>query len=229
VRLGLLICYDIRFPEVSRALALLEGCDVLLHPSAFPKDQTYASWPLFVVTRAIENQVYVLSLSRAGAHFGGSLLCPPWPSLSPQALASLGAPGTLAVTQTGALDMRDDEAKPIVRLADGEGVLHLSVDTIYLQRVRRQYPYRMDAHAALRVTFDPSLTAPGCKSSECVSKGEAPPATLLQAPAMVQGSKPVFASSRMPLALAGLALCGIAAGCYWLNLRSRNHQLTSSR
>lgn len=58
------ICYDVRFPLLARRLAQA-GVHVLLHPSAFPKDNTYASWHPFVMTRALENQVQSLLTLRA--------------------------------------------------------------------------------------------------------------------------------------------------------------------
>ncbi len=77
-RVGLEICYDFRFPELSRTLALDHGCDVILHPSAFSDDGTMESWHWFARTRAMENQVYFPSLNRAGPGRGRSILCPPW-------------------------------------------------------------------------------------------------------------------------------------------------------
>lgn len=79
-RLGVLICYDVRFPEVWSALARSHGVDAILHPSCFPNDGSFATWHSFVITRAVENQLYVLSLSRAHPHFGNSIAvgpCPP--------------------------------------------------------------------------------------------------------------------------------------------------------
>lgn len=61
---GLAICYDIRFPEVSRSLALA-GIEVLAHCSAFPFPRL-SHWRTLVRARAIENQVYVLSANRVG-------------------------------------------------------------------------------------------------------------------------------------------------------------------
>lgn len=55
--LGVLICADMRYTELCRELAIGRGCDVLLHPTAFARDVTFASWPSFVECRALENQV----------------------------------------------------------------------------------------------------------------------------------------------------------------------------
>lgn len=78
IRVAPLICYDIRFPELSRTLCVHHGVDLLLHCSAYMRDTSYYSWHAFVLTRALENQVHVLSLNRAGSEFGRSLFCPPW-------------------------------------------------------------------------------------------------------------------------------------------------------
>lgn len=75
-RVGVVICYDLRFPELARRLAA-EGAELILHPVAFTRDFSFASWHAFVTTRAMENQCYWLSLNRAGAEWGHSLLCPP--------------------------------------------------------------------------------------------------------------------------------------------------------
>lgn len=77
IRLGVIICYDMRFPELCRQLALEEEVDVILHAVAMERDDTFRSWPSFVVTRALENEVYMLSVNYAGDSFGGSLFCPP--------------------------------------------------------------------------------------------------------------------------------------------------------
>lgn len=78
VRIAPIICYDIRIPELCRTLALDNGVGFILHSGAYFRDESFASWPAFAVTRAMENQVYLLSLNRAGADYGGSMFCPPW-------------------------------------------------------------------------------------------------------------------------------------------------------
>ena len=73
-----IICYDIRFPELCRTLAVDHRVDLILHCSAFARDESFESWHAFVTARAMENQLYMLGLSRAGDTWGGSLLCGPW-------------------------------------------------------------------------------------------------------------------------------------------------------
>jgi nitrilase len=73
-----IICYDIRIPELSRTLALTHNVDCILHCGAYFRDESFATWHAFVTTRAMENQLYMLSLNRAGAQYGASVFCPPW-------------------------------------------------------------------------------------------------------------------------------------------------------
>ena len=73
-----LICYDIRIPEMSRALVLEHNADLLLHCGAYFRDESFATWHNFATARAMENQVYLLSLNRAGKNYGSSLFCSPW-------------------------------------------------------------------------------------------------------------------------------------------------------
>lgn len=75
-KVGVMICYDLRFPELARRL-VEEGVELVLHPVAFTRDFSFASWHAFVTTRAMENQVYWLSLNRSGEQWGHSLFCPP--------------------------------------------------------------------------------------------------------------------------------------------------------
>ena len=73
-----IICYDIRFPELARTLVLKHGVDVILHCGAYFRDASFPTWHAFATTRAIENQVFFLSLNRAGQDYGNSLFCYPW-------------------------------------------------------------------------------------------------------------------------------------------------------
>ncbi len=69
IKVGLQICYDVRFPELSRLLAE-KGAEILLLPAAFP-DPRGAQWDNLVMARAIENQVYVAATNRVGGSFNG--------------------------------------------------------------------------------------------------------------------------------------------------------------
>lgn len=77
-RVAPIICYDIRMPELCRTLALEHRVDLITHVGAYARDRSFYSWHAFATTRAVENQLYFLSLNRAGEHFGHSVFCPPW-------------------------------------------------------------------------------------------------------------------------------------------------------
>lgn len=80
---GLTICYDIRFPEVYRALTL-SGARVIFHPSAFTLYTGKDHWEALIRARAIENQVYLVSPAQIGVHagdqqcFGNTMIVDPW-------------------------------------------------------------------------------------------------------------------------------------------------------
>lgn len=73
-----IICYDIRIPELCRTLTLQHNVDVILHCGAYYRDESFATWHAFTTTRALENQVFFLSLNRAGDTWGNSTFCWPW-------------------------------------------------------------------------------------------------------------------------------------------------------
>jgi nitrilase len=82
-RVGLSVCYDLRFPELYRALAR-PPCDLLSVPSAFTYTTGFAHWEVLLRARAIENQCYVVAAAQGGTHengrrtFGHSLVVDPW-------------------------------------------------------------------------------------------------------------------------------------------------------
>lgn len=78
LRFAPIICYDVRFPELTRTLVLDHQADVILHCGAYGRDESFESWHAFVTTRAMENQAPMLSLNRAGALYGDSIFCGPW-------------------------------------------------------------------------------------------------------------------------------------------------------
>jgi predicted amidohydrolase len=83
VRLGLSICYDLRFPELYRILAL-RGARILALPAAFTLPTTRDHWEILVRARAIENQAFVIAANQVGPHPGGhhsggrSMIVDPW-------------------------------------------------------------------------------------------------------------------------------------------------------
>jgi predicted amidohydrolase len=82
-KLGMSICYDLRFPELFRVLAL-RGVRVVSLPAAFTAPTTRDHWEPLVRARAIENQVFVVAANQVGEHPGGhrsggcSLIVDPW-------------------------------------------------------------------------------------------------------------------------------------------------------
>ncbi len=82
-RLGLSVCYDLRFPELYRALAG-RGARVLCVPSAFTERTGKAHWEVLLRARAIENLAYVLAPAQVGRHGGGrsshgeAMIVDPW-------------------------------------------------------------------------------------------------------------------------------------------------------
>ncbi len=78
---GMIICYDLRFTELPRALALA-GCRTLFVPAEWPA-QRGAHWRTLNLARAIENQLFVIAVNRVGrdannVYFGHSLVVDPW-------------------------------------------------------------------------------------------------------------------------------------------------------
>ena len=80
-KVGLSVCYDVRFPELYRRLGVV---DLILVPSAFTATTGQAHWETLLRARAIENQAYVLAPAQGGVHFSGrrtwghTLLVDPW-------------------------------------------------------------------------------------------------------------------------------------------------------
>ena len=82
-RVGMAVCYDVRFPELFRVLQE-QGAEVLTLPSAFTAPTGKAHWELLVRARAVENLCYVLAPAQSGIHpngretWGDSLIVDPW-------------------------------------------------------------------------------------------------------------------------------------------------------
>ena len=86
VPLGLTVCYDLRFPELYRILAV-RGARVIAVPAAFTRVTGAAHWEILVRARAIENQAFVVAADQIGRSgdgkesFGGSMIVDPWGEL----------------------------------------------------------------------------------------------------------------------------------------------------
>jgi nitrilase len=109
---GLSICYDLRFPELYRALGDLA---LIVVPAAFTYSTGEAHWELLLRARAVENQCYVLAAAQGGVHpggrrtFGHSLLVDPWGEI-------------------------------VAKRDDGEGVVVADVDPARIAAVRGKLP-----------------------------------------------------------------------------------------
>ncbi|WP_299067819.1 carbon-nitrogen hydrolase family protein [Accumulibacter sp.] len=92
-RIGLSICYDLRFPELYRAFGVT---DLLVIPAAFTETTGRAHWEILLRARAIENQCYVLAVAQGGRHengretHGNSMLVDPWGNIIDRKLKGPG-------------------------------------------------------------------------------------------------------------------------------------------
>jgi predicted amidohydrolase len=81
--IGLSVCYDVRFPELYRALAA-RGVRFLAVPAAFARETGRDHWEVLLRARAIENQAFVVAAAQVGVHAGGrtthgrSMIVDPW-------------------------------------------------------------------------------------------------------------------------------------------------------
>lgn len=113
-KLGLSVCYDLRFPELYRELAA-RGAEILCVPAAFTAKTGLAHWEILLRARAIENQVYVLAPGETGTHSGGrqtwghSMIVGPW-------------------------------GEVLACLPEGEGIATAGVDVPALHRLRAGFP-----------------------------------------------------------------------------------------
>ncbi len=111
-RVGLSVCYDLRFPELYRAMG---ECALMVVPAAFTHTTGQAHWEVLLRARAIENQCYVLAAAQGGRHqngrrtWGHSMLIDPWGEVKAQ-------------------------------LAEGEGVIEGELDADFLAGVRESLP-----------------------------------------------------------------------------------------
>jgi len=94
-RLGLSICYDLRFPQLYRGLAQA-GCDFLAVPAAFTRTTGKAHWHVLLRARAIETGCYVFAPAQCGEHinnrqtYGHALIVSPWGEILADALEQPG-------------------------------------------------------------------------------------------------------------------------------------------
>lgn len=122
VRVGLCICYDIRFPEVTRQLTVEKQISLLLHPGGWPRDEGFHTWHTFVTTRAVENTIYIMSTNWAGQENGHTVFCPPFV---------------------------DGQESRLSKLESEPGLLIGTVDVDHLERVRKNYTYLEDRNLSM--------------------------------------------------------------------------------
>ena len=113
-RLGLSVCYDLRFPELYRILAL-EGAELITVPAAFTLYTGKDHWELLLRARAVENQCYVAAANEWGEHEGGK--------------ASYGR--SMIVDPWGVV---------VAQAADEDTVIAAELDKAHMERVRRSLP-----------------------------------------------------------------------------------------
>ena len=111
-RVGLSVCYDLRFAELYRDHARA-GADLLLVPSAFTHTTGQAHWELLLRARAVENLAYVVAPAQGGVHengrhtWGHSLLVDPWGTVVGQQAQAPGVvAGTLDIERVRALRLQ---------------------------------------------------------------------------------------------------------------------------
>lgn len=119
VPLGLAICYDLRFPELFRILAL-RGALLITLPSAFTLPTTREHWEILIRARAIENQAFLVAANQVGRHPDGyesggrSMIVDPWGRV----LASLGEHGEGHIVAEIDLDAQEQVRRKLPSLAN---------------------------------------------------------------------------------------------------------------
>ena len=155
-RLGLSICYDVRFPEHYVDMVQRGGAEILLVPSAFTIPTGRAHWHTLLKSRAIENQCYVLAAAQVGKHnekrksYGHALAIDPWGEVLADAGGYDGI-GTSGVkiddesTGTNVQNGGENEAEAPVKVPS---IILCDVDSKKIRSIRERMPvqqHRRDA------------------------------------------------------------------------------------
>jgi len=134
---GLTICYDLRFPELFRILAL-RGADLIVLPAAFTMTTGKDHWEVLIRARAIENGVYLLAPAQVGQHPPGN-----WTGSSPATHGNeRPRPEDTASWSWcyGRSMIVDPWGTVLATAPDVETVITADLDLAYLRKVRRQIP-----------------------------------------------------------------------------------------
>ncbi|OEF22913.1 carbon-nitrogen hydrolase family protein [Aliivibrio logei] len=124
-KIGLSICYDVRFPQLYSELRQ-QGAEILIVPAAFTKVTGYAHWDILLRSRAIENQCWLLAAGQWGSHgsgretWGHSMVVDPW--------------GNKVVTQR-----------------EGTGVIAAEIDKNQTTAIRKKMPVAQHARLACNI------------------------------------------------------------------------------
>ena len=150
-KLGMSICYDLRFPELFRVLAL-RGARVVATPAAFTAPTTRDHWEALIRARAIENQVFVVAANQVGEHPGGH--------------------------RSGGCSLIVDSWGRVLARADGEAPRHIvaELDFDHQDDVRKRMPLlehrRPDIYSLPGREEGRASTGPDIHSSSLPSTGE---------------------------------------------------------
>lgn len=137
-RIGMAVCYDVRFPELFRVLQQ-QGAEILSIPSAFTAPTGKAHWELLMRARAVENLCYVLAPAQSGIHpneretWGDSLIVDPW-------------------------------GQVLARVTDaGPGLAVAEIDRTVQQELRERFPVLSHRRLTISPTLDPIAANSGAE------------------------------------------------------------------
>ena len=119
-QVGVTICYDVRFPELYRALVKDRGAEILLVPAAFTAHTGAAHWEILLRARAIEEQAYVVAAAQWGRHndkresYGHTMIVDPWGAIAGE---QAEGDGVVVATLDGATVAKRRTQMPVLRHA----------------------------------------------------------------------------------------------------------------
>ena len=131
-KIGIAVCYDLRFPELFRQL-VLQGAEIMVVPSAFTAITGKAHWEVLLRARAIENLCYVVASAQGGYHVNGrethgdSMIIDPW----------------------GAI---------LERLPHGSGYVIAEIDTANTKKIRQNFPVLQHRKISCNLSADDQMS-----------------------------------------------------------------------